>query len=394
MGVQGMTDASEAANRGPRLRPSHVLLGLIGGVVLLLLIALWIWWGALREGLMDPATPYQTYTPPPAPDYAQSEAWSLAPQGNDRREADEAAADDAPDIFFIAPTTYEGRQWNAPLHDAFADDLLRRVMLPNYAGPFEPVGRIFAPRYRQGSLYTQITLREDARDARAFAYNDVRRAFDYFLTHMSDDRPLIVVGVEQGGVLGARLIREELSQRPELKDRLAAVYLLETPVPKRVFSDRAPIGLCVSRDQAGCVVVYFSSAPGENDRTHDHLKHAPTWRGEILRPIDEDEPLACVNPALGAATEQASTAQANLGGADAAGLEWGEQPGILSHQVSAQCRDGLLQVSRPRAPSLRGHRSWVERERVRPYNWFYADLTADAEARVAALREKMAAAAD
>ena len=210
---------------------------------------------------------------------------------------------------------------------------------------------------------------------------------------MSDDRPLIIVGVEQGGVLGARLIREELAQKPELKARLAAVYLLETPVPKQMFGDHAPIGLCLSRDQAGCVVVYFSAAPGENERTHDHLKHAPTWRGEILQPID-DETLACVNPVLGAATEQASTAQANLGSADAAGLEWGEQPGILSHQVSAQCQSGLLEVSKPRAPSLRGHRGWVESERVRPYNWFYADLTADAQARVAALMEGREAAAE
>ena len=39
-------------------------------------------------------------------------------------------------------------------------------MLPNYAGPFARLGRIFAPRYRQASLYTLMTLRDDAREAR------------------------------------------------------------------------------------------------------------------------------------------------------------------------------------------------------------------------------------
>ncbi|MFA5601814.1 MAG: DUF3089 domain-containing protein, partial [Phenylobacterium sp.] len=34
----------------------------------------------LRTGL-DPRVPFQTYTPPPAPDYAQTSAWALAPAG-------------------------------------------------------------------------------------------------------------------------------------------------------------------------------------------------------------------------------------------------------------------------------------------------------------------------
>ena len=69
------------------------LLGAIAvGVVVLMAAATVIWWGALREAFMDPATPYQTYTPPPAPDYAQSEAWSLAPQGDDKREGGPGAA--------------------------------------------------------------------------------------------------------------------------------------------------------------------------------------------------------------------------------------------------------------------------------------------------------------
>jgi len=79
-------------------------------------------------------------------------------------------------------------------------------------GPFARSGRLFAPRYRQASLYTALTLRDDARDARQFAYGDVRRAFDDFLDHFNQGRPLIVVGVEQGGTLVDRLMREELAR--------------------------------------------------------------------------------------------------------------------------------------------------------------------------------------
>jgi hypothetical protein len=42
-------------------------------------------------------------------------------------------------------------------------------------------------------------------------------------------------------------------------------------------------------------------------------------------------------------------------------------------------------VSRPESPSLRPSGGWAERRRAAPYNLFYADLEADAQARLAAL---------
>ena len=56
-------------------------------------------------------------------------------------------------------------------------------MAPNYVGPFVSVGRVFAPRYRQASLYSLTTLREDAREARQFAYVDVSQAFRHYLAN-------------------------------------------------------------------------------------------------------------------------------------------------------------------------------------------------------------------
>ncbi len=85
-------------------------------------------------------------------------------------------------------------------------------MLPNYAGPFARVGRIFAPRYRQASLYTALTQREDAREARRFAYGDVRAAWLTFRARYDHGRPLVLVGVEQGGQLTARLLADEIAK--------------------------------------------------------------------------------------------------------------------------------------------------------------------------------------
>src|SRR4029077_9460405 len=100
------------------------------------------------------------------------------------------------------------RNWNAPIGDARADRVFRQVMAPNYAGPFVRLGRIFSPRYREAGLYSLMTLREDAREARTFAYPDVVAAFRAWRDRYGGTRPFIIVGVEQGGTLAARLLAE------------------------------------------------------------------------------------------------------------------------------------------------------------------------------------------
>jgi len=165
----------------PAGRRRRWLVRTLAGVLLVLALGVTAFWGDLVSTALDPKVPFQTYDPPPAPDYATQRAWYLRP----------GAADAAPgDVFFIAPTTYDGgRNWNARIDHPKASRQFREVMAPNYVGPFVMVGRVFAPRYRQASLYSLTTLREDAREARQFAYLDVRNAFDSYLAHDNGGRP-------------------------------------------------------------------------------------------------------------------------------------------------------------------------------------------------------------
>jgi len=185
-----------------------------------------IWGDDILRATLDPQEPFQIYRPPPAPDYAKASSWAIrpdSPPGRDDRTAD---------VFFISPTIFDGgRHWNAPIDNEQADRWFRRVVMPNYVGPFQRVGRIYVPRYRQASLYTLTTLREDAREARKFAYGDVAAAFAHFLTHDNQNRPFVIVGVEQGGTLAARLLAEQVAMRPEIRRRLAAAYMIEAVTP-------------------------------------------------------------------------------------------------------------------------------------------------------------------
>jgi hypothetical protein len=369
-----IADRSEAGRR----RPFRWLAFLILGFVLLLGVATGVFWDDLMKTSLDPKTPFQTYKPPPAPDYARAEAWALLPAHPEAPQASDPPAD----VFFISPTTFDGgREWNSPINDEKSDRVFRRVMAPNYAGPFVEVGRVFAPRYRQASLYSLMTLSDDARAARAFAYGDVERAFRAFLARYNHDRPIVIVAVEQGGVLAERLLDEVVARDPAIRKRLAVAYLIETAAP----ADYPPIPPCRRRGEAGCLAAWISVPEGQYQRANILLDRAVVWGagGELVN-LAHRTPL-CFNPILGTLTDAPASARLNLGAVNATGLEWGAKPGFLARQVSAQCQGGVLYVSRPKSASLQRQGSWTDRRRVPGFNLFYADLEADATQRVAAL---------
>jgi hypothetical protein len=350
-------------------------------VALVLSAAVYVWRDDILRTQLDPKEPFQIYDPPAAPDYAQRSAWALMPNAPDAPTDEEPPAD----VFFISPTTFDGgRHWNAPIDDARADRLFREVMAPNYAGPFVRVGRIFAPRYRQASLYTLMTLRDDAKEARRFAYGDVAEAFRYYIAHYNRDRPFVVVGVEQGGTLAARLIAEEVAPHPALRSRIAAAYLVQTVVP----SDKPPLPPCIAPKQTGCLAAWASVYEGEPERAQALLDRSLVWNdaGQLVN-LGGRTPI-CFNPLFGAVVDAEAPARLNLGATNATGLEWGARPAFLTRQVGARCDKGILRVTRPKSPSLKPSGSWTDRRRAPGYNVFFADLEADAGARVATLTER------
>lgn len=359
--------------------PRRVLAALAALLALILLVALY----ALRDDILrasiDPKVPYQTYTPPPMADYASRSGWAMAPPDMARAAAGEPAVD----VFFVHPTTYDGAgEWNAPLNEGRSQHMIQAVMLPNYAGPFAGAGRIFAPQYRQATLFSLMTFKDDAQDARRLAYEDVRAAFQAYLEHFNNGRPFVIVGVGEGGLNAGRLLERVVDKAPTIRARLVAAYLIDTAVPAKVFGSDSGLHPCQSREQAGCVVAWAqftgSGAPGRQKR----LERAAWWSdlGELKSTKGEAQ--VCVNPLLGAATGQLAPRKLNLGAANATDLEWGARPALIAREVSAQCVDGVLQVSPPSAGSLKPSGSWTDRKKEPDFNLFYADLEADVQARV------------
>ncbi len=337
------------------------------------------WDDIMRTGL-DPKEPFQTYMPPKAPDYAQASSWALNPVAQNQHIPTGPV-----DIFFIHPTTYNGgRDWNGPIDDVRSQRQIEKIMLPNYAGPFVRVGRIFAPRYRQASLYAQqMTLREDAREARRFAYADVLAAFRRYMAQYNLGRPFIIAGVEQGAVIADRLLREEVGRNPGLTQKLVAAYLIDAVVPADGYALGKPIGACIQRGQPHCVVGWMGVDEADPNRAREVLDRALVWTAEGGLENLDDRPALCVNPLLGMESDAKAPAKLNLGAANASEMEWGVRAAFMPRQVSAQCVNGVLRVSHPRSGSLRPAGNWPDKFKARPYNAFFADIESDAMKRVA-----------
>ncbi len=369
-----------ARRRPNRSRPGPLLWAGLATFVVLTLVgaAGLIWRDDILEALLDPKIPYAVYSVPAAPDYASASAWARLPEPV-------GPGSPAADVFFIHPTTFDGgRDWNGPVGDRAAARRLARVVLPNYAAPFASVARVFVPEYRQASLYTSLTLFDDALQARAFAFGDIQGAFRSFLARIGPDRPFLVVGVEQGGELGARLLTEDIAPDARLRRRLVAAYLIDTVTPADEHEAASPVPACARRDQWGCVVAWIAAPRLDFVRVHRIMSRSVVWTPDgRLVGLSGRAPL-CVNPLLGAASEADAPARLNLGAANATGLEWGVRPGFMARQVAARCEAGVLRVTGPRSALLRPSGDWAGRLREPGFNLFWADLEADATRRLAA----------
>ena len=331
----------------------------------------------IHHAQLDPRQPFQTWRPPPAPDYAKPQSWLYR---SDRPPATAAA-----DVFFVHPTTFDGgKAWSGPLTGQAADEGRKVKALANFAGPFSAYGRIFAPRYRQASLFAyDLTRHDDARDARRFAYADVQKAFDSFLRNDARSGAIVLVGVEQGGQLVERLAKAAYAD-PALRSRIAAVYLIETVAAKGDFGPSAGgFPLCERREQSGCVTVYRSLFNAGPDRRR-LVSRALVWSHEGWLEDLADRPPACVNPLTGKSDGASGGADLNLGAARAASFKEGERPALEPKSVEAACDDGLLRVSTPAQRDFQPDGDWTSRLRVPEYNLFWADFAADVKARLGA----------
>ena len=261
-----------------------------------------MWYSRPGLGAKDPSRYVPQVAPaeatPESPAAERSLAIEPAPEPSPAATSDRPVPSYA--VFFVHPTSYirpaisPDAPWNAPLGDAEAEKRAR-LFLRGMASPFSTASEIWSPRYRQAVFGAFLTDKPEAQQALDLAYRDVALAFDYFVSSLAPDEPIVLAGHSQGALHVLRLLREKVIGTP-LEDRLAMVYPIGWPIS--VAHDLPVLGIpaCATPDQAHCIMTWSSFAePADSSAVFERFTATVGFDGEPRG----NGPIVCVNPLSG-----------------------------------------------------------------------------------------------
>ena len=281
-------------------------------------------------------------------DYSKNSSWAALPLMKD--EADmipkgESGIDqnNSPvDVFFVHPTGYlKGDYWTDPLEEKSATMENTQWMMANQASAYNGCCSVYAPHYRQASIYSYFGSDELRAEVHNFVYQDVKKSFEYFIENFSNGRPFIIASHSQGTHHSIRLLAEEIDSS-DLYPRMVGAYIIGGMISKDWMSSMENIGVCESAEQIGCLV---------------------HWDTMNVAQINKDMPLysnnICVNPISWKNEGSLSELQDAKGAVPVSGefvLEFSGDDGPtdqiftpleapLKKYVQAQCKDGALFAS-------------------------------------------------
>lgn len=196
------------------------------------------------------------------PDYSNLNYWAAHPYKRDLSDSvprplrKNYTPDSLVDIFFIHPTTYtdvtKPYGQTAPIDKDTLNAKTDYSTILFQASVFNEAGRIFAPRYRQAhiSSYFPKTPADTVKAIKAFdiAYLDVKTAFEYYLQHWNNGKPIIIASHSQGTTHAKRLLKEYFERKP-LQQKLIAAYIVGMAVEPDYFTQIKP---CTYPNQVGC----------------------------------------------------------------------------------------------------------------------------------------------
>ena len=112
-------------------------------------------------GRLKPTQTSRQARGPPRRTTRSRNSWAALPDREDAADVvpsgdvQDLQASAAVDVFFVHPTTFFGTaNWNQPLDDASTNQLTDMFVLRSQASVFNSCCRIYAPRYRQATLFS------------------------------------------------------------------------------------------------------------------------------------------------------------------------------------------------------------------------------------------------
>ena len=258
------------------------------------------------------------------------------------------------DVFYIYPTVYEGIfSKNANVTDAIYRKNVSQLLLPLQASALNNVGKIYAPYYRQMSLWVYLRSEKTQKEAFNVAYNDVQSAFLYYLKHDNHGRPLFILSHSQGSQIAVRLLQEDYQQY-HLKKILVAAYIIGERIGTNTFQLLKP---CKNATQINCFVTWATVLKG--------------GKTQLLTGDPKGDPI-CINPLSWKMDDIKVSSKQYLGGIPDSFNK------IKIQQVNAKCNQGLLYID----PAPKGFSHDGNDYHVSDIGLFYLNLRQNAAHRL------------
>jgi hypothetical protein len=288
---------------------------------------------------------------PSEPDYGDLNNWASLPTKSDAADSipknsnlKELQSSAKADVFFIYPTIFTGEptnqyEWNADVKDEILNSRIQQSTILNQASIFNGSCKIYAPYYRQAHLYSFYTVnKKDGEQALDLAYQDVKAAFKYYLSHFNEGRPFVIASHSQGSHHAERLLKEYIDGKP-LQNKFVAAYLIGRPIAPNAFQN-----ICASEtpDEVGVWASWNTFSRNFIPRNYDTY-----FKGAM-----------CTNPLLWSSKDTFAARELNKGGV---ALHFTYAPQL----ADAQIHQGLLWTNKP---YIKG------RFLLRTKNWHRADM--------------------
>ena len=243
---------------------------------------------------------------------------------------------------------------------------------------------MYAPRYREAYIHAYLGTEEEREALLAFAYDDVRRAYEHYLEHDNGGRPFILASHSQGSHHAMRLLKELIDPGP-LREQMVAAYMIGAvliPVSPDWFAGMRHIRACRAEDDLHCVIHWDAMPEGSE-------------------PMQRPAPSLCTNPLSWRVDEAFAGPELNAGSVVPGGTfvtafgsvedtplgqTFDSLPAPLPNHTSAQCRDGSLFAARQTLEGFTrvGAEGMDDSYHVLDYALFYMNIRNNAQLRAQA----------
>lgn len=202
----------------------------------------------------DPAPAIEAVYVPAAPDYSDTQMWTVRLNDTNGTGAD---------VFYI-PSTWEYDWYTADKRVSHHADPSRTDHRANMSIEIDGVAEymsdgnnFYSPFYRHITLDSWATLNEDTINRRYhdIAFVDIRRAFDHFIANDNHGRPFILAGFSQGGKSVVELLKVMDEQT---RDRMIAAYVMGYKVTPEDVTAHPYIVAAKDSTDTGVVICYNS----------------------------------------------------------------------------------------------------------------------------------------